>query len=148
MPTNTSTDGSSTGPGDPSFGLPRSARVTDNRDFRRIYARGRRASGHHLTVVALRRREPGHRVGLSVSKAHGCAVIRNKIKRIFREAFRHERPTLPGRYDVVMIPQRRPGKYLLPDVRRELRQLLQWIDSGKGQKRRAPRPPEAPKKKG
>ena len=73
---------------------------------------------------------------MSVAKAHGCAVVRNKIKRVFREAFRLERPTLPGRYDLVMIPRLRPGKYLLLQVRRELSTLLRKIEAGKGRKRR------------
>ena len=134
MPTRSSTsraDATSS----PVFGLPRTARVVRNRDFSRIYARGERAGGEHLTIVALRRREPGHRLGLSVSKANGCAVIRNKIKRIFREAFRLERPELPGSFDVVMIPRQRPGKYVLAEVRAELRRLLARIEAGKGRRR-------------
>ena len=120
----------------PTYGLPRSYRVVRRSDFRRVYSRGRRAGGTHLILVALRRHDGGHRVGLSVAKAHGCAVVRNKIKRVFREAFRLERPTLPGRYDLVMIPRLRPGKYLLPQVRRELSTLLRKIEAGKGRKRR------------
>ena len=121
------------------FTLPSSARVIRRKDFRRIYARGSRASGKDLTIVALPRTTTGHRVGLSVSKANGCAVIRNKIKRIFREAFRLERPTLPGQFDVVMIPRVHPEKYRLVDVRRELRHLVERIHTGKGRKRAKPR---------
>ena len=107
-----------------------------------MYSRGRRAGGNHLIVVALKRHEGGHRVGLSVAKAHGCAVVRNKIKRVCREAFRLERPTLPGRYDLVMIPRQRPGKYLLLQVRRELHSLLRKIEVGKGRKRRSDKRPQ------
>ena len=121
------------------FGLPRTARVRRNRDFSRIYRRGLRAGGDHLVVVALRRREPGHRLGLSVAKAHGCAVIRNKIKRVFREAFRLERPALPGCFDLVLIPKQRPGKYRLEEIRAELRELVARIERGKGRKRRPQR---------
>ena len=121
------------------FTLPRSARVIRRKDFRRIYSRGSRASGKHITLVALRRLDEGHRVGLSVSKANGCAVVRNKIKRIFREAFRLERPALPGQYDVVLIPRVHPEKYDLADVRRELRRLLEKIHAGKGRQRSEPR---------
>ena len=133
---------SSTAPGDRPRGryaLPRTSRVRTAREFRRVYSRGLRAGGDHLTIVALRRRADGHRLGLSVSKAHGPAVVRNKIKRVFREAFRLERPELPGAYDLVLIPRQRPGKYLLEEIRRELRRLVQRIESGKGRKRRPPR---------
>lgn len=136
MPTSTSTARASKEPPEKTFGLPRSARVLGHREFRRIYARGGRAGGKHLVIVAYKRREPGHRLGLSVSKANGCAVIRNKIKRIFREAFRLERPTLPGGYDLILIPKQRPGKYRLVEIRAELRTLVDRIESGKGRKRR------------
>jgi len=91
-------------------------------------------------IVAYQRRETGHRLGLSVSKANGCAVIRNKIKRIFREAFRLERPTLPGNFDLILIPKQRPGKYQLDEVRAELRKLVGRIAAGKGRQRRSRKP--------
>ena len=50
-----------------------------------------------MTAVVLRQMEPkGIRLGLSVSKDHGSAVRRNKIKRLLREAFRLERISLPA----------------------------------------------------
>ena len=110
------------------------------RDFRRIYSRGQRAYGRAMVVVAHRRSSPGHRLGLSVSKAHGRPVRRNKIKRILREAFRLERPTLPGRFDLILIPRERSGKYELAEVRAELVQLLQKLATN----RRGKRPPKRP----
>ncbi|MBK8977575.1 MAG: ribonuclease P protein component [Planctomycetes bacterium] len=108
--------------------MPRVLRVVRASDFRRIYARGRRAHGRHLTVVAARRREPGHRLGLAVSKEHGHAVRRNKIKRILREAFRLERPTLPGAFDLVLIPKPFEGRLQLAAVRSELARLVGQLD--------------------
>ena len=104
--------------------LPRSGRLIHAFEFRRVYKHGQRARGNHLVVVALTRRSPGFRLGLSVSKAHGGAVRRNKIKRIFREAFRLERPTFRGQLDIILIPQPR-DRYELQDVRRELVQLVE-----------------------
>ena len=106
--------------------LPRAARLLRAREFRRVYSRGRRAHGSSIVVVALRRSGQDLRLGVSVSKAHGRAVRRNKIKRILREAFRLERPELPGGFDVVLIPQPR-DRYVLEEVRAELRELLERI---------------------
>ena len=108
------------------YGLPRQRRLLTARDFRQVYRRGHRARGPNLIVVAFARREPDFRLGLSVSKANGPAVRRNKIKRIFREAFRLERPTLPGQFDIILIPQPRP-RYHLDEVRAELRSLVQQV---------------------
>ncbi|MCA8956359.1 MAG: ribonuclease P protein component [Planctomycetes bacterium] len=139
MPTATSTTAESEPHG---YGLPGSARVRRNREFSRIYSRGTRASGPLLTVVALRRRDAGHRVGLSVAKIHGAAVRRNKIKRLLREAFRLERPTLPGQFDLVLIPKQRPGKFALAALRAELRSLVERVAHGGGRPRRPRRKSE------
>lgn len=122
------------------FGLPRSARLTRATEFRRVYGRGQRARGRWLVVVALRRRAPGHRLGVAVSKEHGRAVRRNKIKRILREAFRLERPELPGAFDVVLIPRTHAGRYPLDDIRRELAELLRQLDEARGRAPRGRRP--------
>jgi ribonuclease P protein component len=106
--------------------LPRARRVLATRDFARIYAQGQRATGALVTVVA-RRRQAGMRLGLSVSREHGPAVRRNKIKRLLREAFRLEREALPGAFDLVLIPRRRDAKLRLAELRAELRELVAQI---------------------
>ena len=118
-------------------GLPRRSRVRSARDFRQVYRRGRRVHGSSLTLVALPRTAPGCRLGLSVSKAHGPAVRRNKIKRLFREAFRLERAAFAGSYDVVMIPQPR-DTYTLAELRAELIALLQRLQRDARPARRRP----------
>lgn len=117
------------------FSFPRSARLIRAYEFKRVYGRGRRIRGRAMTLVAYKRRSPGLRLGLSVSKDHGCAVRRNKIKRLLREAFRLERPALPGRYDLITIPTKREGKYQLDELRREFIDLLQRLESGGGRTR-------------
>lgn len=110
------------------FGLPRSARLLSARDFRRVYQRGRRASGRSFTAIGLRAPgTAGARLGLSVSKDHGSAVRRNKIKRLLREAFRLERPQLPVDLQLVLIPKVQQQKLELPQLRRELLQLVQQL---------------------
>jgi ribonuclease P protein component len=48
---------------------------------------------------------PYPRLGLSVSKRLGGAVVRNRWKRLLREAFRQIRPELPVGIDLIVIPR-------------------------------------------
>jgi ribonuclease P protein component len=73
-------------------------------DFQRIYKLGRRAQGAGLAVVVLENDRGHARMGLSVAKRHHkSAVRRNRVRRLFREAFRLSLGALPENLDVVMI---------------------------------------------
>ena len=81
-------------------------RVRSSTDFRRILDHGRRVNDGVLTVWA-RPNELGYsRLGLTVSKQHGGAVQRNRLKRLVREAFRLRYAELPVGYDIVCSPRR------------------------------------------
>jgi ribonuclease P protein component len=106
---------------------PAKLRLRTQRDFRSVYGRGKRASGDWITVVVWQRRKGeilAPRIGVSVSKDHGGAVRRNKLKRILRESFRLERRNLPPDVDVILIPKKRSEHLPLSDLREELPRLV------------------------
>ena len=85
--------------------LPRRLRVRNRRDFQRAFRDGSRARGDTLIVVAVPNDLPHPRLGLSVGKrVWKSAVRRNRVRRVFREAFRLEREALPEGFDLVLIP--------------------------------------------
>ena len=68
--------------------------------FRRVHASGRRATRDGVTAIVCPRAEGPARLGLAVGRSAGPAVVRNRIRRRLREAFRAYRPG-PG--DVILV---------------------------------------------
>ena len=92
-------------------------------DFRRVYERRRSLSDAWLIVYACANNLPHLRLGLSVSRKFGPATHRNRLRRLYREAFRLTRHEMPVGLDLVLIP-RRPEHPPLEELKRSLPRLV------------------------
>jgi len=92
----------------PAQRFPSEMRLRTQGEFRRVYSEGVRRGDGTLLIVGVRNELTHARIGLSVSRKHGCAVIRNSKKRRMREAFRRTRENLPSDLDLILIPRLRP----------------------------------------
>lgn len=87
------------------FAFLRRMRLVRERDFREVFREGSRARGSAVLLVVRENGLEHTRLGLSVGKSiWKSAVRRNRVRRIFREAFRLSYPDLPRGVDIVMIP--------------------------------------------
>lgn len=92
----------------------RSLRIRDGRDFTAILKRGRYAADRTLVVnvrvSTSNVQEPDcrgvGRLGITIPRKAGNAVVRNRWKRLIREAYRTQKAVLPPGYDVVVRPRR------------------------------------------
>lgn len=81
--------------------------LKENRDFRRLYARGRCASSDCLVVYALRNKYGEGRLGITVGAKLGSAVQRNRVKRLIREIYRLHKHELRPNIDLVVVARHR-----------------------------------------
>lgn len=72
-------------------------------------------------VAAVGGELPDTRLGVTVTRKVGNAVKRNRIKRLVREAFRKERRTLPGGFDMVWVAKRDATETTLEVVEKDMR---------------------------
>jgi len=83
--------------------FPKNRRLTSNRQFKAVLDRGRRAGNRVLTLYAVPNDLGYPRLGVSVGKTSGNAVVRNRLKRLLREAFRLSQNRVPQGYDYVLM---------------------------------------------
>lgn len=102
----------------------RSMHLRRGAEFGRVYREGSRAKGNSATIAVAPNGLEVTRLGLSIGKrVFKHAVRRNRVRRIWREAFRLEYRALPAGIDLVVIgsvPAADPG---LEDARADIVRL-------------------------
>ena len=77
-----------------------------NHVFRRLYS----SSGHansYLVLYARKNHSAANRVGVTVSKKLGCAVVRNRVRRRLREVYRLSEAKFAPGWDIVVVARSR-----------------------------------------
>ena len=106
----------------------RETRVRKRAEFDRIQKGGARVSTRSfLLVVAGRADRKPARLGITASRKIGGAVVRNRAKRLVREAFRSLGDLFPPGIDLVVIVRKPPGAMKATDVENEWRRAAKEL---------------------
>jgi ribonuclease P protein component len=99
--------------------FPKSARLLNNGQFRRVLARKVAASDSLLTLFVAEN-DCGHpRLGVSIGRTASNAVNRNRLKRLIREAYRLNQQQIPQGRDFVVMPSPRFLRLLKSQIGKE-----------------------------
>lgn len=74
-----------------------------NRDFQKVYKRGRSYANRLLVMYVMKNGLEGNRLGISVSKKVGNSVVRHHITRLLRESYRLHEEMFNSGLDIVVI---------------------------------------------
>lgn len=108
----------------PKRNLPREWRLVRRAEFDAVYREGRRRAGRTFVIFARRNGLSRDRFGMSVKKALGNAVVRNRIRRRVREVLRLHREEIAPGWDMVIHPSRAAATLDFAKLETELLCLL------------------------
>jgi ribonuclease P protein component len=86
--------------------FPKHFRLRTAAEFERTFASEQFVADGVLVINGARNALEITRLGLSISRKFGNAVVRNRWKRLIREVFRLQLDQLPGGLDLIVRPKR------------------------------------------
>jgi ribonuclease P protein component len=110
----------------------KSERLLKRSDFLNVQHNGRRFQTPRLIILHLDSPVDRRRFGVTVSTRVGNAVMRNRIKRRLREAYRLHKAEWPEGIDMVVIARQRARDAELEDFVEDLRSWAAHLGSQDG----------------
>lgn len=98
-----------------------------NRDFRILYRRGKSSVTPVLAMYVRKNKNAENRIGLTVSTKVGKAVVRNRVRRRIREAYRINEEKFSAGYDIVIVARVRAAEVSFSDIEKNLLKLAESL---------------------
>lgn len=98
-----------------------------NKDFRRLYRSGKSEAGGFVVVYLKPNKLGINRVGFTVGKQLGKAVVRNRTKRLMRESLRLVEDRLMVGYDMIIVARNRAADKTYDQISKDLRYVLHTL---------------------
>lgn len=109
------------------MGLRRGTRLTASPEFERVYKQGAAYRGKFISVHAFPGEAGSPRLGLSVAKKVGNAVVRNGIKRRLRKIFHSQLTGIQEELDFVISARPAASEATYQELEREFDKALKKL---------------------
>jgi ribonuclease P protein component len=106
--------------------------IKENRIFRRLYSKGKHQVHPLLVTYVQRNREGQTRYGISASKKIGCAVERNRAKRVIRAAYREVEGEITGSWDFIFVARSRTTRVKMNEVKKVMERQIKALTAENG----------------
>ena len=101
--------------------------LRNTREFSKVYKTGKSIADRYLVLYYRKNGLDYNRIGFSVSKKVGKAVIRNRIKRLLKESFRLNFDDYNKGYDFVFIARVSSNKIGYKEINKSMKKLFRRI---------------------
>ena len=98
--------------------------LKENRDFSRLYRRGKCYVSSALVIYALKNKTNNLRYGITTGKKIGNAVKRSRSRRIIRAAFAQISPSLKNGYDFIFVARSKTPYVKSTDIYCDMEKLF------------------------
>ena len=98
--------------------------LKNNRDFQRLYNRGKRNVSPYFALYYRKNGEKRSRLGITTGSKLGGAVIRNRVRRRIKEIYRLAEPGLLPGYDIVIVARVKAVGCGFQEQKKDLNHLL------------------------
>ncbi len=105
--------------------MKKSGRITKNREYKEVFQRGVSCATRGLVLYKAANNQTINRTGFITSKKIGNAVIRNRVKRLLREAYRVYAGDIKTGYDLVFIARLPAAEFDFKQAATDIKRLLQ-----------------------
>ncbi|MDR4498457.1 MAG: ribonuclease P protein component [Candidatus Scalindua sp.] len=106
----------------------RKERLRKRTEFQKVFHEGKVFSNDQIIVYALLNSTRISRLGITAGRKFGNAVKRNRLKRIFREAYRLNKHVLNRGVDIIILPRTGFTDLTLKSIEDKFKELLMQID--------------------
>lgn len=114
--------------------FPKSARLRKRAEYLSVQGRGRKVQTRAHLALALAREDDRARLGITTTRRLGGAVVRNRARRLVREAFRRGILAVPPGTDVVVIPRAAALELTAAELFRDLGELSRRLGRVRGRR--------------
>ena len=101
--------------------------IKKNKDFRFLYRKGKTAVSPLLAIYVRRTKYASNKIGITVSTKVGKAVVRNRVRRRIREAYRINEKLFSTGVDLVIVARHRASEASFSDIEKNLLKLAKSL---------------------
>ena len=108
------------------YDFPKLCRLRKSWEFQRVWKMGCKLHTPHFILLVAENSNKSSRLGLTVSRKVGNAVMRNRIKRYVRDFFRHNKGKFPVAVDFSVVAKRNAASLNVAEAHAELKRALEF----------------------